>query len=221
MDSLTKVGFYFFITNYVKHPIPRLHTHEAVLPKASSDSSVSQVQARAQLHETGPRHRAHPRHLLALLPTSPALYPPPQGGGVPHQYGGAIKPIKVRLPSYIAPHAKLYCFPCEAILVRLPSNIGAHTAPISRTSAPTQDVLHHPACLPSPPIACRVPAQHARATTIREEGFTSRARTIIYKEERSDHPHSEGIRPPQRIALTLSTQPRKVRKSVVIPTKKE
>lgn len=187
MDGLTKVGFYFFITNCIKHPIPRLHTHEEVRSKTSGDSSVSQVQARAQLHETGPRHRAHPRHLLTLFPTSPALYPPPEGGGVPHQYGGEIKPIKVRLPSYIAPHAKLYCFTCEAILVRLPSNIGAHTIPISRTSTPTLDVLHHPARLPSPPIDCRVPAQRARATTIREEGFISRARTIIYKEERSDH----------------------------------
>ena len=181
MDGLTKVGFYIFITNYIKHPIPRLHTHEAVLPKARGDSSVSQVQARAQLHETGPRHRARHHHLLALLPTTPALYPPPEGGGVPHQYGGEIKPIKVRLPSYIAPHAKLYCFTCEAILVRLPCNIGAHTAPISRTSPPALDVLHHPACLPSPPIDCRVPAQHARAITVRKEGFISRARTIIYK----------------------------------------
>ena len=146
--------------------------------------------------------------------------PPPKGGGVPHQYGGEIKPIKVRLPSYIAPHAKLYCFTCEAILVRLPSNIGAHTAPISKTSTPTLDVLHHPACLPSPPIDCRVPAQRARAITGRKEGFTSRARTIIYKEERSDHPHSEGVRPPQRIALTLSTQREKVRKRIVVSTKK-
>ena len=220
MDSLTKVGFYFFITNYIKHPIPRLHTHEAVRPKVGSDSSVSQGQASALLHKTEPRHSAHPRHLLALSPTSPALYPPSKGRGILHQYGGEIKPIKVRLPSYIAPHAKLYCFPCEAILVRLPSNIGAHTAPISWISTPTLDVLHHPARLPSPPIDCRVPAQHARATTIREEGFISRARTIIYKEERSDHPHSEGVPPPQRIALTLSTQRDKVRKRIVVPAKK-
>ena len=118
MDSLTKVGFYFFITNYMKRPIPPLHTHEEVRSKTSGDSSVSQGQASALLHKTELRHSAHPRHLLALLPASPALYPPPEGGGVPpHQYWGAIKPIKVRLPSYIAPHAKLYCFTCEAILV--------------------------------------------------------------------------------------------------------
>lgn len=147
--------------------------------------------------------------------------PPPKGGGVPHQYGGEIKPIKVRLPSYIAPHAKLYCFTCEAILVRLPSNIGAHTAPISKTSTPTLDVLHHPACLPSPPIDCRVPAQRARAITGRKEGLIARARTIIYKQERSTHTHSEGVRPPQRIALTLSTQREKVRKRIVVSTKKE
>lgn len=187
MDGLTKVGFYFFITNYVKHPIPRLHTHEAVRPKVGSDSSVSQGQASALLHKTEPRHSAHPRHLLALFPTSPALYPLQREGGVPHQYGGEIKPIKVHLPSYIAPHAKLYCFTCEAILVRLPSNIGAHTTPISRTSTPTLDVHHHPACLPSPRIDCRVPAQRARAISVRKEGFISRARTIIYKQERSAH----------------------------------
>ena len=205
MDGLTKVGFYFFITNYVKHPIPRLHTHEAVRPKVGSDSSVSQGQASALLHKTEPRHSAHPRHLLALFPTSPALYPLQREGGVPHQYGGEIKPIKVHLPSYIAPHSKLYCFTCEAILVRLPSNIGAHTIPISRTSTPTLDVLHHPACLPSPPIDCRVPAQRARAISIREESCISRARTIIYKQERSTHTHSEGVYPPQRVAPTLST----------------
>ena len=141
-------------------------------------------------------------------------------GGVPHQYGGEIKPIKVRLPSYIAPHAKLYCFTCEAILVRLPSNIGAHTAPISRTSIPTLDVLHHPARLTSPLIGCGLPAQRARAITVRKEGFTSRARTIIYKQERSAHPRSEGVRPPQRIALTLSTPREKVRKRIVVSTKK-
>ena len=187
MDSLTKVGFYFFITNYIKHPIPRLHTHEAVRSKVGSDSSVSQGQASALLHKTEPRHSAHPRHLLALSPTSPALYPPSKGRGVPHQYGGEIKPIKVRLPSYIAPHAKLYCFTCEAILVRLPSNIGAHTAPISKTSTPTLDVLHHPACLPSPPIDGRVPAQHARAITSVKRAL-SRAREQLYiKEERSAH----------------------------------
>ena len=118
MDSLTKVGFYFFITNYVKHPIPRLHTHEAVRSKTRSDSSVSQGQASAQLHETGPRHSAHPRHLFALFPTSPALYPPSKGRGSPPS-------IRRRNQTNKGAPPKLYCSTRKAILLYLRSYIGS------------------------------------------------------------------------------------------------
>ena len=158
MDSLTKVGFYFFITNYIKHPIPRLHTHEAVRSKTRSDSSVSQGQASAQLHETGPRHSAHPRHLFALFPTSPALYPPSRGRGSPPSISGRNQTNKGAPP-------KLYCSTRKAILLYLRSYIGS-TPEQYRCAHRTNKPDKHPysGCA-SPPCSPDFPAHRLRSAS--------------------------------------------------------
>ena len=180
MDSLTKVGFYFFITNYMKRPIPPLHTHEEVRSKTSGDSSVSQGQASALLHKTELRHSAHPRHLLALLPASPALYPPPEGGGVPPPS------ILGRNQTNKGAPPKLYCSTRKAILLYLRSYIGL-TPEQYRCAHHTnkQDKRPYsgrtpPPCLPAFPTHRLQSASTARPChNCREEGFISRARTIF------------------------------------------
>ena len=162
-----------------------------------------------------------PRHPLALSPTSPAFYSPPDRGRLPPSILGRNQTNKDAPP-------KLYCSTRKAILLSLRSYIGltpeqyrcAHCT--NKLDKPPYSVRAPPPCSPASPAHRLRSASTARPChNLREAGFISRARTIKYKQERSDHPHSEGVRPPQRIALTLSTQLRKVRKSVVVPTKKE
>lgn len=181
MDSLTKVGFYFFITNYMKHPIPRLHTHEEVSPKVRSDSSVSQAQASAQLHETEPRHRAPIPPSSRTFPYFPSTLPPLQREGGPPSIWRRNQTNKGAPP-------KLYCSTRKAILLYLRSYIGS-TPEQYRCAHRTNKQDKHPySGRTPPPCLPAFPAHRLQSTStarpchnLREESFISRARTIIYK----------------------------------------